>query len=125
VITNKINVFDATVVPHACLLLFAGNEIHVKKMSTGKDNLQSKNKKKRKERRAVRVQICNWIEMELSELHLAFYRRIQHEFEMIMRLRVEGRYDEQVMAEKQKLVAQAVSILIGKGDSDEVTEDDD
>lgn len=40
-------------------------------------------------RRCVRIQIAGWIEMELSELHVSFYRRIQREIEDSFRFQVE------------------------------------
>lgn len=85
--------------PHPALLLFAGNEIGLS------------NPGKKSSRRSLRVQINRWIEMELPELHLACFRRLQKEIEALLRAKVENPHLD--ISERQKVVSAAVCVLLG------------
>jgi hypothetical protein len=73
-------VFDLTLVPHLILLLFTpGNEITL--ANSGKKQTSKTN---RDDRRCARVILRNWIEMEVTELQLAIFRRIRVEIEKLL-----------------------------------------
>ena len=69
--SSKLFIYDATLIPHAALLLFSGSQLQ---FTSHKRN---------------RVVVGGWIEMELSELHAVLYRRLQKEIEQLLRLIVE------------------------------------
>jgi hypothetical protein len=104
--SGQLNVFDASVVPHAALLLFAGNEI-----------LQSNPGKKKNARKSQRIVVNQWIEMELSELHLACYRKLAREIETVLRSKVELPHSD--VEPKLRVIREALRLLLRN------TEDDD
>ncbi len=66
-------------VPHLILLLFTpGNEITL--ANSGKKQTSKTNR----DRRSARVILRNWIEMEVTELQLAIFRRIRVEIEKLL-----------------------------------------
>ena len=69
--STKLFLFDATVVPHAAVLLFSANNLVL-------------NKKR------DRVLVGGWIEMHITELHCILYRRLQREIEDLLRSKVEN-----------------------------------
>lgn len=158
----RIQVFDATVVPHPALLLFAGNDIAIKKLPTSASSTDLSRRQQRRlanaqhyqqstahltshaqQRRCLRVQIAQWIEMELSEVHVACYRRLQREIETLLRCQVESALhfypresstasatSSMVLRERQQVVRGAISILVRsflppEDDEEEEEEDED
>jgi hypothetical protein len=67
---GKLFLFDATVVPHAAVLLFSGCDLV-------------------RHHKMDRVTINGWIEMGITELHCILYRRLQQEIEVLLRSKVE------------------------------------
>ncbi len=97
-------------IPHSALLLFAGNEI-----------LLSNPGKKKNQRKCQRVVINRWIEMELSELHLACYRRVSKEIESVLRQKVEDVHNQHSkLLEKQASIAAVLEILLKSSDDDDI-----
>lgn len=90
-------------IPHAVLLLFAGNEI-----------VMSNPGKKKNARKSSRIMLNGWIEMELSELHLACYRRIQREIESVLRQKVE--YQQCDLLDRQAMIQSVLMILLAHDD---------
>lgn len=88
---NKPFLFDATVVPHASVLLFSNSEL----VYTHKTS---------------RVCVSGWIEMNITELHCILFRRLQREIEELLRVKVE---DPSVdISVRQKNLTYIVSMLV-------------
>lgn len=68
--SSRLFIFDASVIPHTALLIFSGAEL-----------VRDWKKK--------RVVLNNWIEVELSELHAVLFRRLQREMQELLQLKVE------------------------------------
>lgn len=108
---QQIQVFDGTVVPHLSLLLFGTSEIqaHARKG-------QEKMKRSTRKERALRVHVQGWVEMDLSELHLAYVRRVQKEIEELLQYKVQqrskGKDGDDDCEAKQQLLSSMVSILL-------------
>lgn len=117
---TTINVFDATVIPHPAVLLFVSNEVDLKKVPSASISKKEKNRSRDQQyRHCVRVQIAGWIEMELSELHVSFYRRVQREIENVFREQVEkslsphsARKKELRGKDRLQLLRDAIGLLI-------------
>ncbi len=75
--------------------------------------------KKKNHRKSSRIILNGWIEMELTELHLACYRRIQRAIEQVLRTQVEQQSKEKPdqsegisQQEQLKIIQSVLTILL-------------
>ncbi|KAJ1406708.1 hypothetical protein B484DRAFT_208799, partial [Ochromonadaceae sp. CCMP2298] len=90
-VSGRLFLYDATVVPHAALLLFSSAELQL-------SPLKGVGRAERKTvggpgRRLLRARV-GWIEVQVSELHAILYQRLQREVESLLRARVAVRSRE-------------------------------
>lgn len=108
-VNDQVQLFDLTRVPHEALLLFAGNEVT---LANNKGQANDKNSKRagltRRDR--MRVQLYAWIEMQISELHLACFRYVQREIEEMLLQKVQD--PNQDISNKQTLISSVVKELL-------------
>lgn len=88
---DRLFLFDCTVVPHAAVLLFSGASL-----------AWHKNRD--------RVTVGGWIDMRITELHCALYRRLQREIEALMRAKVEDPCAD--IRDRQRLLTHIVQMLV-------------
>ena len=88
---NKLFLFDATLVPHAAVLLFSNSELVY-------------------HHKTRRVTVSGWIEMGITELHCILYRRLQREIEGLLRCKVENPGED--IAVRQRNLVYIVSALV-------------
>lgn len=73
-------------------------------------------KRSTRKERALRVHVQGWVEMDLSELHLAYVRRVQKEIEELLQYKVQqrlkGKDGDDDCEAKQQLLSSMVSILL-------------
>ena len=88
---NKLFLFDATLVPHASVLLFSNSELVYN-------------------HKTHRVTVSGWIEMQITELHCILYRRLQREIEGLLRCKVENPGED--IAARQRNLVYIVGVLV-------------
>lgn len=88
---DRLFLFDCTVVPHAAVLLFSGASL-----AWHKDR--------------DRVTVGGWIDMRITELHCALYRRLQREIENLLRVKVEDPGAD--IRARQRLLTHIVQMLV-------------
>jgi hypothetical protein len=89
--TNKIFLFDATIIPHEIILLFTTNNMkYIKKQN--------------------RVVIDEWISIELTELTFVLFKSVREGIDDLLKKKVENKIDG--VDEKLKILQNILNILI-------------
>lgn len=92
-VSSRLFIFDASVIPHTALLIFSGAELV-------------------RDRKKGRVVLNNWIEVEISELHAVLFRRLQREMQELLQLKVEDPLSADIGQRKNSLCDVVEALLI-------------